>query len=66
MTDNELSSSAKLSRKVLKIILIPVMLLGIVLRFTPPTWADTVFLAMLPVIVILAVIGRVFTFAKQR
>jgi hypothetical protein len=59
MTNNARSLRAKLSRNVLKIILIPVLLLGIVLRFTPPTWVDTVFLILLPVIVVLAVIGRV-------
>lgn len=64
MTNNDLSPSAKLSRRILKVILIPVMLLGIVLRFTPPSWADTIFLALLPVIVVLAIVGRIFTFGN--
>lgn len=64
MNNDDLPPSAKLSRRVLKIILIPVLFLGIILRFTAPSWADTVFLVLLPVIVVFAIVGRIFTFGK--
>jgi uncharacterized membrane protein len=59
----ELPASAKLARKALKIILLPVVILVGVTRFTPPQWywLDFVCLAFLLITAILLVVGRVFT-----
>ncbi len=60
---DELSTSARLAHRALKIILIPVMIFVGVTHFTPPQWywADFVSLALLVLTVILVIVGRVFT-----
>lgn len=63
MTLNELPSSAKFARRVLKIILLPVVILVGITRFTPSQWywLDIICVAFVLLAVILVVVGRVFT-----
>jgi uncharacterized membrane protein len=58
----ELPSSAKFARKTLKIILLPVVLIVGITRFTPPQWywLDFVCLGLVLITVILVLVGRVF------
>lgn len=64
---NELPNSAKLARKALKIIMLPLGLLAVAVRFTvmPSTyWIDGVFIVLGLIAVVLAVTGRVFASSK--
>jgi len=65
---DELSQTAKVARRVLKVILLPVVALAVVVRFTvvPATyWIDVVFIVLFVIAAGLAVIGRVFTVKEK-
>lgn len=64
----ELPQSARLARKILKIILLPIVILAVVVRFTvvPETyWIDVVFIGLFVIAAALAVVGRVFNKKKD-
>jgi len=64
----ELPQSARLARKILKIILLPIVILAVVVRFTvvPETyWIDVVFIGLFVIAPALAVVGRVFNKKKD-
>lgn len=59
---SELSVSAKIARRILTFIALPLIVLAVVVRFavSPATWwIDYVFLGLCGIAVILAAIGRV-------
>jgi len=59
---SELPASARIARKILKLIAMPLIVLAVVVRFTiPPAtwWIDYTFLGLLVFAVLLAAIGRV-------
>jgi hypothetical protein len=59
---SELPTGAKIARKALALIALPLMVLAVVVRFTiPPAtwWIDYTFLGLLVFAVLLAAIGRV-------
>jgi hypothetical protein len=61
METSELPVSAKIARKILKLVAVPLIVLAVVVRFTiPPStwWVDYVFLALCAFALILAAIGR--------
>lgn len=59
----DLPKSALFARRILKIILLPVVILVGIDRFTPLTWhwLDFVTLALVVVTAILLIVGRVYT-----
>lgn len=64
----EFPQSARLARKILKIILLPIVILAVVVRFTvvPETyWIDVVFIGLFVIAAALAVVGRVFNKKKD-
>lgn len=64
----ELPESAKLARRILKVILLPVVVLAVVVRFTVVPaiyWIDVVFIVLFVIAAVLAVVGRVFTAKKD-
>lgn len=68
MIMEELPDSAKLARKLLKVILLPAVILAVVVRFSiAPSayWIDILFIALFLVGAVLAVVGRVFTPKKD-
>lgn len=58
---SELPRSARVARLALKVLILPMALLGIAVRFAAPGWADFAFLGLFGVALLLLVIGRVFT-----
>ena len=60
---SELSGTAKLARKALKILFLPAVALVIISRVTPFSWywVDLVTVGLLVLVAILAVVGRIFT-----
>lgn len=62
METTELPASARIARKALKLVALPLIVLAVVVRFTiPPStwWIDGVFIALCLVAVVLAAVGRV-------
>lgn len=62
MDTSELPASARIARKVLKIIAMPLIVLAVIVRFTiPPStwWIDYIFIGACLVAVLLLAIGRV-------
>ena len=58
----DLPNSARVARKLLKLVAIPTIVLAVVVRFTiPPStwWIDGVFIGLCVVVIVLLVIGRV-------
>ena len=62
MTPTELPASARIARKLLKLLALPMIILAVVVRFTiPPStwWIDGVFIGLCVVVVVLLAVGRV-------
>jgi hypothetical protein len=64
MSTNELSHSAVLARRALRIILLPAIALAIIVRFAAPSWFDFVFWGMLLLFLALVIVGRVATSSR--
>lgn len=58
---SDLPRSARIARLALKILILPMALLGVAVRFAGPGWADFAFLGLFGIALLLLVIGRVFT-----
>jgi hypothetical protein len=56
----ELPPSARIARIALRFLIIPMVIIGIAVRFTAPGWTDVTFLILLAIAVVLVVVGRVF------
>ena len=67
MNPTELPARARIARKLLKLLALPIIILAVVVKWTTPPWTwwvDGVFIGLCLVVVILLIVGRISIYGK--